>query len=171
MSTELDSTGSAETQRLRDAEEHYLQELAQLRIGKDQALAALAQMQEAHADCANIAAENSILRFAMGVQPAERVPLDQTPQHGSVSVERGSMRMRVCPCDEENVRLQDERRKLLEMLNTSALLAGHDGYDEETELWRSVADHLNRARDTALEKIDALESENERLRGEVSARE
>ncbi len=52
--------------------------------------------------------------------------------------------------------LRADRKKLLDMLNEAAASAGHDGYDESVELWRTVASHLDRFKDAAAAERDVL---------------
>ena len=45
--------------------------------------------------------------------------------------------------------LRADRKKLVDLMNEAAASAGHDGYDESVELWRTVASHLDRFKDAA----------------------
>jgi len=63
--------------------------------------------------------------------------------------------------------LRSDRSKLTAMLNDAAARAGHDGYDEETELWRNVASHLDRFKDAAHERIATLTAERDALKAAV----
>lgn len=64
--------------------------------------------------------------------------------------------------------LKAERKKLVDMMNDAALAAGHDGYDEETELWRSVCSHLDRFKKAASDAIERASIECVAARKEAS---
>lgn len=64
---------------------------------------------------------------------------------------------------------QKERDELIKMMNDAALEAGHDGYDESTELWRSVASFFQRAKREWEKDVNTAEARVARLETILSA--
>lgn len=71
------------------------------------------------------------------------------------------------PIYAERDELRDDRTKVIKMLNDAALEGHFDGYDEDTELWRSFASHLNRYERMAEKIISDIRAERDALKGEV----
>lgn len=66
-------------------------------------------------------------------------------------------------------RLRLDRKTFVDMLNEAALTAGHDGYDEDTEIWRNVASHMDRFREAYHAELEKLRAESPSFVGRSAA--
>ena len=111
------------------------------------------QRNAARADVALITAENE--RLATGNHSMEKEIPELRRALEKALAERDALRA--------------DRKKLVDLMNAAAASAGHDGYDESVELWRSVASHLDRFKSSAAEAVVALTAERDALAKERDA--
>ncbi len=112
----------------------------------------------------------AILRVAFGIADDERIP-EQTPQFGSVLVDKGSTRRRIAPISDEIIQLErslaertEERDKLLEkqswlIAHPTAIEAAHQVVE-----WTKC----EQDRDTALAKLAESEAHAKRLQDRLA---